>query len=160
MNGILFALTLATALGAITVGGVCFGFSALVMPALGRVPAKDAVGVMQAINVSAVKSLFLPVFTGTALASLALGGWALADWDGSRSGFLIAGAATYVVATFGLTMAYHIPRNNALDAVTAGSPEADRLWAAYPGEWTRMNHVRSLAGIVAGALLIAAVAVS
>ncbi|UGQ09650.1 DUF1772 domain-containing protein [Yinghuangia sp. ASG 101] len=158
MNGILFALTLATALGAVTVGGVCFGFSALVMPALRRVPAKDAVGVMQAVNVSAVASLFLPVFTGTALTALALGGWAVADWDAGSSGFLVAGAATYVVATFGLTVAYHVPRNKALDAVTAGSPEADRLWAAYRDEWTRMNHVRALASVVAGALLVAGVA--
>lgn len=160
MNGILFALTLATALGSVAVGGVCLGFSALVMPALRRVPAKEAVGVMQATNVSAVNSIFLPVFIGTALASLALGVWAVADWDGGVSGFLIAGAATYLVATFGLTMAYHVPRNNALDRVTAGTAEADRLWAAYQGEWTRMNHVRTLAGVVAGALLIAGVAAS
>lgn len=158
MDGILFALTLATAIGSLTMGGVFFGFSTLVMKGLAQVPAKDGTGVMQAVNRSAITFQFLGVFLGTAAASLGLGVWALLDWDGEYSGFLVAGAATYLVASFMLTIGYHVPRNEALDKVTAGTPEADRMWAAYLVEWTRMNHVRGLAGIVAGGLLVAGIA--
>lgn len=158
MDGILFALTLATALGSIVMGGVFFGFSTLVMKGLAQVSAKDATGVMQAINRSALTPAFMSVFMGTGLASLALGVWAVIDWDGAYSGYLVAGSATYVVASFMLTVAYHVPRNEALVKVTAGSAEGDRMWATYLVEWTRMNSVRGLAGVVAGGLLIAGIA--
>ncbi|HSA48888.1 MAG TPA: anthrone oxygenase family protein [Yinghuangia sp.] len=158
MNGFQFALTMATALGCIVIGGVFFGFSALVMPALRQAPAKDAVGVMQAVNTSALTFPFLPVFLGSALASAALGVWAVVDWDADHSALLVAGAATYLVGSFVLTVAYHVPRNEALDKVTAGTADADRLWAVHVVEWTRMNHVRGLAAVAAGALLIAGVA--
>ncbi|WP_436775580.1 DUF1772 domain-containing protein, partial [Yinghuangia sp. YIM S09857] len=158
MDGTLFALTLATALGSITMGGVFYGFSVLVMRGLAQVPAKDATAVMQGINRSALTPRFLSVFMGTSAASLGLGIWAAVDWDGAYSGFLVAGAATYLVAGFMLTAGYHVPRNEALDKVVPGTPEADRLWAAYLIDWTRMNHVRGLAGVVAGGLLIAGIA--
>lgn len=158
MDGTLFALTLATALGSLAMGGVFYGFSVLVMPGLAQVPAKDATGVMQGINRSAISFRFLSVFMGTTVASLGLGIWALVDWNGDYSGFLVAGAATYLVAGFMLTVGYHVPRNEALDKVTAGTPEADRMWAAYLVDWTRMNHVRGLAGIVAGGLLVVGIA--
>jgi uncharacterized membrane protein len=158
MPGPLFALTLATALGSIVMGGAFFGFSTLVMTAFGRLPAKEAVRAMQEINKSAYTFAFMAVFAGTAAASLGLGVWALLDWDADYSGFVVAGAATYLVMGFLLTAAYHVPRNDALDKVTAGTAEADTLWTRYLREWTRMNHVRGLGSVVAGGLLIAAVA--
>ncbi|MDI2132039.1 DUF1772 domain-containing protein [Yinghuangia seranimata] len=158
MNGTLYALTLATALGSAVIGGVFYGFSVLVMKGLAKVPAKDAVGVMQAINTSAITFAFLSVFMGTTVASAGLAVWSFVDWNSDYSGYLTAGAGLYLVGSFLLTGGYHVPRNEALDKVTAGTPEADRMWAAYLTDWTRMNHVRGLASIAAAALLIAGLA--
>lgn len=158
MQGLLFALTLATALGSTVMGGAFFGFSTLVMKGLAQIPAKDAVLAMQAMNRSAYTFAFMSVFAGTAAASLGLGVWTLVSWDADYSGYVVAGAAAYLVLGFLLTAAYHVPRNDALDKVTAGTPEADTLWARYLTEWTRMNHLRGLGSVVAGGLLIAAVA--
>ncbi|MCF2531869.1 anthrone oxygenase family protein [Yinghuangia soli] len=157
MDGILFALTLATALASIVMGGVFYGFTVLVMKGLRTVPAAHGVGVMQSVNRAAYTPAFMGVFMGAALLSLALGVWAVRDWDGTSSAYLVAGAAVYLVGSFMVTAGYHVPRNTALDQVTAGTPEADRLWERYLREWTGMNTVRGLLAILAGALMIAGV---
>jgi uncharacterized membrane protein len=49
-----------------------------------------------------------------------------------------------------------VPRNNALARVDPASEEGARVWRTYLVEWTRMNHVRTVAGLAASALLAAA----
>jgi uncharacterized membrane protein len=56
-------------------------------------------------------------------------------------------------------MAYHVPRNNALERLDPASPEAPAHWARYMREWTRANHLRAASGIIACGLLIGAVRV-
>lgn len=158
MHGFLFALVLATALGAAVMGGVFYGFSVLVMKGLAQVPAPEAIRVMQAVNRSALTPAFMSVFMGTTLASGAVLVWSLVSWDGAASACLVAGSALYLVGSFALTAAYHVPRNEALDK--ADGTRAETLWQTYLPEWTRMNHVRGLASAVAGGLLVAALAVA
>lgn len=50
------ALTLAATLGCGMVGGVLFGFSSVVMPALARLPASQGIAAMQSINLAAVRA--------------------------------------------------------------------------------------------------------
>lgn len=52
-----------------------------------------------------------------------------------------------------LTVAYHVPRNEALATVEPGSPEAAGRWAGYRAEWTAANHVRAAAALAAAAAL-------
>ena len=60
--------------------------------------------------------------------------WALVDWDISFGPYLLAGGAIYLLGTIGLTIAYHVPRNNALAAVAPDIPEgAARRAAALTG---------------------------
>lgn len=158
MHGFLFALTLATALGSAVIGGVFYGFSVLVMKGLAKVPDPEAIRVMQAINKSALTPAFMSVFMGTTLASAALLVWSLVSWDGAYSGYLVAGSALYLVGSFVLTAGYHVPRNEALDK--ADDTRAQALWRTYLPDWTRMNHVRGLAAIAAGGLLVTALAVA
>lgn len=158
MHGFLFALTLATALGAAVMGGVFYGFSVLVMKGLAKVPAPEAIRVMQSINRSALTPAFMSVFMGTTLASAALLVWSFVSWDGAYSGYVVAGSALYLVGSFTLTAGYHVPRNEALDK--ADPAQAQVLWQSYLPDWTRMNHVRGLASAAAGGLLIAALAVA
>jgi uncharacterized membrane protein len=159
MSTPLLYLTALTAIGSAVVGGALYAFSSFVMPGLDRTPPATAIAAMQGINVEAPKPPFLASFVGTAVLSIAcvVAGVVRLDEDGAP--LQVAGGLLYLVGVIGLTGAYHIPRNDALDRVDPGSPEAEAAWRRYHGEWVRMNHVRSAAGMVAAALLIAAVRV-
>jgi uncharacterized membrane protein len=159
MDGLLFALTLATAVGSGLVGGVFFAFSTFVMKALGRLRPSEGAAAMQAINITAINPLFMTALFGTGLASLVLVVWGLAELDEPYAGWLIAAGAVYFAGDVVLTGGYHVPRNNALERVDPHSEEAVRVWRTYLVEWTRMNHVRTLAGLAASALFAVALQV-
>jgi uncharacterized membrane protein len=152
-NTLMRTITLATALGSGVMGGVLFGFSSFVMPALHRLPASDAVRAMQAMNVTAPRGLALPL-VASGLGSVVVGAWALARSSGSARGLLVAGAAAGLAA-FAVTAAYHVPRNNALDRVDASSAASATAWAAYEPGWVAMNHVRTTLSLASAALLVA-----
>jgi uncharacterized membrane protein len=156
MDGILFALTLGTALGCGLSAGALFAFSSFVMGALARLPAAQGIAAMQSINVMAVTPAFMTALFGTAVAFVALALWALADWNDSYGPYLLSGSALYLIGTIGLTMAYHVPRNDALAKVDPETAEAAGLWTRYMAEWTAWNHVRVAAGLAAAAALTVA----
>jgi uncharacterized membrane protein len=157
MDDLLFALTLVTALGCALSGGALFAFSSFVMDALHRLPAAQGIAAMQSINLRAPTPAFMAAVFGSAVACVALAIWALVDWDDSFGPYLLAGSVAYVLGSPGLTIGYHVPRNNALARLDPESPDAARYWERYVAEWTRWNHVRALAGIVAVALFMGAV---
>ena len=70
-----------------------------------------------------------------------------------------AGAAVLLLGEFLLTLAVHIPKNNALAAHTVGSANDAVVWAEYFTSWTAWNHVRMAASMAATVLLSAALAV-
>lgn len=142
-------LTTTTALGAGLVGGTFMAFSTFVMPALKRLPAHEGIAAMQSIDATAVRPPFMVPFIGTALLSAATVATGIADGDGYR----IGGGAAYLLGAFGLTIAYHVPRNDALDRVDPTAPDAPAHWQCYLREWIPGNHVRTLAGLAATALL-------
>ena len=156
MDDVLVVLTLVTALGCGLSAGALFAFSSFVMGALARLPVAQGIAAMNSINVVAVTPVFMTALFGTAAACLVLAVWALADWHDSFSPYLIAGSVLYLAGTIGLTMAYHVPRNNALAAVEPTNDHADARWRSYVAEWTRWNHVRVAAGILAAAALTVA----
>jgi uncharacterized membrane protein len=151
MDGALFALTLVTALGCGLSGGALFAFSSFVMQGLARLQPQQGLAAMQSINITAITPVFMTALFGTAVASLALAVWALADWNDSYGPYLVVGSALYLAGPIGLTMTYHVPRNNALAKMDPTGPEAAGLWARYLREWTRMNHVRVVGALAAAA---------
>jgi uncharacterized membrane protein len=153
MEGFLFALTLLGALGCGLVAGVFFAFSAFVMKALGRLPAEQGVAAMQAINVAAVTPAFMAALFGTAAACSALAVSALFAWDEYFAPYLLVGSALYLVGTILLTVAYHVPRNEALARVEPHGAGAGRHWTRYLSGWTAWNHVRAAGALAAAATL-------
>jgi uncharacterized membrane protein len=115
---------------------------------------------MQSMNVTAVRAPFMIVFAGTALLSVAVIVVALTSLGESYAPWLLAGAVLYLVGVFGLTMAYNVPRNDALDALVPDAPETVQAWKTYLAEWTRANHVRAAAGLASAAALVIAVRVA
>ena len=149
-------LALVSALGCGVIGGVFFAFSSFVMRALARLPAEQGIAAMQSINVAVINPVFLGVFVGTAITSGAVIAAGLWRWHAAGAATLVGGGALYLVGTFLLTIAFHIPRNDALAALDPKSADAAARWAEYLGSWTMGNHVRAAAAILAAAALIVA----
>ena len=153
MSTPLVVLTVATAIASAAVGGVFFAFSAFVMSALRRLPAAQGIAAMQSINITAVRPPLMLAMLGTTLGCVALVVAAVVD----RSLWLGAGAAVYLVGALGVTIAYNVPRNDELAALDPAGEAAAARWPAWMSEWTAGNHVRTVAGVVAAALLLRAV---
>ena len=141
----LFGLTLGAALGCALVGGIFFAFSNFVMRALFRVPPPAGIAAMQAINVTVLNPLFLALFFGAGALCLLL------DFYSFQAPLRLAGALLYLVGTIGVTLAFNVPRNNALARLDPAGSVSD--WRRYVQEWTWWNHVRTLAAVAAAALL-------
>ena len=152
IDGYLFPLTVVAALGCGVIAGVFFAFSVMVMRSLARLPAQQGIAAMQAINAAALRPSFLGVFVGTAALCVAVVVGSLVDWN-DASPYLLVGGLLYLAGAFGLTMGYHVPRNEALDRVEPSSPDATGHWTRYVREWTTWNHVRGAAALAAAALL-------
>jgi uncharacterized membrane protein len=149
MSSVIGPLTAVAAVTAGIVAGLFFVFSVVIMPALARIPGSAGIAAMQAINIVIIRALFLVVFLGTAVATVAL---ALLAPDPLH----LLAAAVYVVGVIGVTAAVNVPLNNALDAVAADSAEGERLWRHYLTRWTAWNHVRTVTSTVAMAALVLA----
>ncbi len=149
----LFVATFAAMLGSAIIGGVFFAFSTFVMRGLGRLPAAHGIAAMQSINITVINPAFMTVFLGTVVVCLLLAGWSLVTWEHPASTSLLAGALLYVIGSFGVTMVFNVPRNNALAKVKPEADDGARVWADYLVTWTAWNHVRTIASLAAAAAL-------
>jgi uncharacterized membrane protein len=147
------ALAFACALGCGINAGVFYAFSTFVMPGLARIPAPTGAAAMQSINITAPRPPFMLAFMGTAL--LCIAALVTAATGPREAGWLVAGALLYLLGTLGVTVAFNVPRNNALAAADPDAPETAELWARYLREWTAWNHVRTLAALAAAAAFTA-----
>ena len=149
----LFVLTLVSAVGCGLVGGVFFAFSAFVMKALTRLPPAHGIAAMQSINVEAVTPpLMVPLF-GTALACVVLAVSAARRWQEPGAVYLLVGSLLYLAGVVLVTIAFNVPRNNALAAVDADSANGSARWARYVPAWTAWNTVRAITSLAAAAAL-------
>jgi uncharacterized membrane protein len=128
--------TVAAAVASALVAGLMFAFSTSVMPALGRRPAPEGIGAMQAMNSAILNPAFGLAFGGAALLCAALVVTAPFTVDESHALLRGVGAALYVVGTFGVTMAINVPMNVQLDATDAGSAEGTAVWRRHLRRWT------------------------
>ncbi|MEW2359777.1 anthrone oxygenase family protein [Spirillospora sp. NPDC029432] len=158
MSTSLETLVIVTAVACGLVGGSFFVISAFIMRALADLAPEAGTRAMQALNVRAVTPVFMTALFGTAPLCLVTGGWAAAAADGAARVLVILGVLGYLLGCVLVTIAGNVPLNNRLAAVTAGTPEADDVWARYQKAWTRWNTVRAIAATAASALLIVAVA--
>ncbi|WP_040587695.1 DUF1772 domain-containing protein [Allomesorhizobium alhagi] len=158
MQPVITSLLWFSALGCALLGGLYFSFSAFILTALNRIEQAAGIAAMNSINVVILKSLFMPFFLGTSLASLALASMALFRWGEPGSLAMLSGGILYVVGMSVVTMMFNVPLNNALAAVEPASAEGAQVWARYLKDWAFWNHVRTIACIAASALFIGAIA--
>ena len=148
---------LAAALGSGLIAGLFFAFSTFIMAALGARPPAEGMAAMVSINRVILRSLFMPVFFGTAALAAVLAVHALLAWR-PASLWLLGAAFLYLVGTIGVTMVANVPLNNAIDRADPATNNG-ALWNDYLRRWTRWNHVRTFAplgatGLFIGALLV------
>jgi uncharacterized membrane protein len=156
MDGATRVATVVAALGAATTGGVFFAFSTFVMRGLRDIEPRKGLTAMQAINVAAPTPAFMTALFGTAALTGALGVVGLRDLDEPWSGHLVVGGLLYLVGVVGLTIGYHVPRNEALALVDPESAGAARTWSTYASAWTTWNHVRTLTSLASAVALVLA----
>jgi uncharacterized membrane protein len=151
VDQLLFALTLVAALGCGLAAGTFFAFSTFVMRALARLPAHEGIAAMQSINVVVLNPWFLTAFLGTAVVCVLAVIFSLLRWDEPVAAWLLAGGMLYLVGTLGVTIAFNVPRNDALAVVAPTEPDSASLWTRYVAGWTAWNHVRTAAALAAAA---------
>jgi uncharacterized membrane protein len=150
------ALLIFAALGSGLMGGLLFVFSNVIMKALAQLPPESGIRTMQAINLIIVNPLFLAIFMGTSVAAAVLAFSALKSWSSPDSVALLAGCALYLLGVLGVTILCNVPLNNRFASVAANTVEAAQYWRIYLDSWLRWNHLRTLAAILACAMLIIA----
>lgn len=137
-------------------GGVFLAFSDFIMRALGRSSATGGVEAMQGINREVFRYVFMVLFIGMAPVSLVIGSYAVINLSGITAVLFTLSAAVYLLAAFGVTIAFNVPLNNALARLDLGSDATTKYWTAtYLPRWTFWNSVRTVACILASALMLA-----
>jgi uncharacterized membrane protein len=134
------------------VAGLFYAYWCSVMIALDRVRPEAAIKVMQTINVVIINPLFFATFMGTLviLPLAAVAAW----WSGATASALWLAAAflVYAVGTFGVTITFNVPLNDALMRLKDASADPGTDWRAFAEPWNRWNAARMWAGFVATAL--------
>jgi len=153
MDDILFALTLFSAIGSGVVAGAFLAFSTFVMKALGRLPAPQGIAAMQSINIAVINPWFMTALFAPALTCIALAVLSAIDWNEPEVFYHLAGGVLYVFGTIIVTIAFNVPRNDALASVEPDSAAGADLWRRYLSEWTAWNRVRTFAALAAAATL-------
>ena len=126
--------------------GLFISFSTFMMKAFGSLEDAEGIRAMQAVNRFIVRPSFLLVFLGTAVAAIAATFIAyVADGPWKLSAFA---AAVYVAACVLSTIAFNIPLNNRLATTDPLTTQGHEFWRQYLDEWTRWNHVRSVACVI------------
>ncbi|MFS2319246.1 DUF1772 domain-containing protein [Maricaulis sp. D1M11] len=143
------AALMGVGVSSIFVGGVFLAFSDFVMRGLDQAGDEAATLAMQGINRTVLRSVFLLQFFLLLPAFSALAWW---SWTtGMESRWLIAASAlVYALGCFLVTVAGNVPMNNRLAAMSASDAENSGYWQVYLHRWTRLNHVRTFACLLAG----------
>jgi uncharacterized membrane protein len=156
MDGLFSILVFLCALGCGLNGGVFFAFSTFVMASLAQLPPGEGINAMKAINVKAVTPVFMSLLFGTAVLCAVAIVMALVSWDAPGALLVLLGGAIYIAGTIVVTMLGNVPLNNALARVMFVDAAGVALWTKYLRDWTRWNHVRTIACTMAMALFITA----
>jgi uncharacterized membrane protein len=156
LDGPLGVVTFVVALGCGLVGGVFFAFSTFIMAALARLPVREGIAAMQAINVTVITPPFMLALFGTGLACLVLAGYSLVAAGSPDTLYLLTGGLLYFLGNVVVTIVFNVPRNNALAAAEPASADGARVWADYLVTWTRWNHIRTATALAAAAVFMVA----
>ena len=151
-NQLLTILLVAASVGSGLTGGLFFIFSNTIMSAFDRLPDGGGVPAMQRINEVILNPLFFLVFFGTGVLCLVLLVFYATHLNRPAALWICIAASIYLLGSIGVTMGCNVPLNRQLAAVPSGARDLSTHWQAFRGPWTRWNHVRTVACLLAAAM--------
>lgn len=149
----LFAVAVLGAVGCGLMAGLLFAFSNFVMRALLQQPPESGIRTMQAVNSLIQNPTFFVLFFGTTTAALFLSVTSALHLSQNGSTLLLLGSLLYLLGTFGVTVVFNVPLNNALAGHAASTSDAAQFWQSYVAQWLKWNHVRTVTSVSAAAML-------
>jgi uncharacterized membrane protein len=155
-DSLFLGLRLVSVLGCAIMAGLYFAFSSAIMPALSKLEPHQGILAMQSINRTILNPLFLVLFMGTAALCALLVVFSLGKLPAQDAILLIFGAVVYLTGSLIVTAVLNVPLNDALAALNPNAAGSADWWANYLKNWTAWNHVRTIASVTAGFLLLIA----
>lgn len=153
-SSILTVLLWAAALSSGLIAGVYFAFSGFIMQAFGRLGTAQSIAAMNAINEVILKSLFMPLFFGSAFISVLLIIFAFTHWGDAGSGSILIAGLIYFIGMFVCTVVFNVPLNKTLARTDINNKNAKKVWSHYLKTWTQWNHLRTISSLVSCILCI------
>jgi len=147
-------ISLSIAIASAVMAGVFFAFSSFIMTALGNIKPAEGIRAMQRINIDVFCWSFSLLFFGIPLASLGLAVFAVWQWSQPNSLYYLMGSIVYLAGSFVVTIAGNVPLNNALARLDPEAHNAIDEWRTYLAYWTRWNHIRAVACLIACIVII------
>nr|WP_232478696.1 anthrone oxygenase family protein [Roseomonas rosulenta] len=144
----------AALLAAVLAAGLFCTFSTVVMRGLDATAPQAAMRAMQRINDGIRTPIFDFTFFGALLLPLLLALAAWADGQALRAAWAGSAFLAYGLGAFVVTILANVPLNLRLAKEDPDGPSAAETWRSYSAPWTAWNHVRSLASLLACALLV------
>lgn len=142
------------ALSSALMAGVYFTFSGFIMKAFASIESTKGIDAMNAINITILRSLFMPVFFGSSIVSVLLIIVAIAQWSNADSGLMLITGLIYFVGMFLCTVIFNVPLNNSLADLNKNSSNAEEVWSHYLKTWTQWNHLRTVSSLLTCILCI------
>ena len=149
-------LSLATAMASALMAGVFFAFSSFIMTALGNIEPAAGIKAMQRINIDVFCWSFSLLFFGLPLLAVGFGIYAVFNLSAPEAIYYLVGSLVYLVGSLLVTAKGNVPLNDALARVDPYAENAIEQWRKYLASWTRWNHLRAMACLVAGIIFIGA----
>jgi len=138
----------AAALSSGVMAGVYLAFSSFIMRSFNQLDASQAVAAMNAINITIVRSVFMPVFFGSTIISICLIVTSIVYWDEVGAGVMLIAGVVYFMGMFVCTVLFNVPLNNFLATLKGDTDNFQQAWAEYYKVWTNWNHVRVISSLV------------
>lgn len=145
MIDFIFLLVLFTAVGVGIISGLLFTFSNFAMSALGSLPAESGISAMQAINIKIINPVFLLVFAGSGVSSIALSAIAITRWQEAGMAWILVGSLLYLAGGIFITARFNVPLNDRLAAINPAASGSELIWREYIRSWLPWNHLRTVA---------------
>lgn len=149
MADVIGPAAIAGIVGVAVVGGSLFAFSTFVMAALARVPGPEGIRAMQQINRTVYTPWFMVPFGGTTILSAGLVVLSLLNRGEAWWPEMASAGVLYLGGVFLVTAAGNVPLNTRLGHLDADGADAAAFWRRYRVVWTRWNHVRVAASVLA-----------
>lgn len=139
------------------VAGVFQSFSDFVMKGISNAKPSSGIEVMQHINRTVFRSLFLKLFLAAAPLTMMFAIYAWFQTEGFGLVLILAAALIYIVTVFVVTTLGNVPMNERLEQMEASSTEATAYWQVYCRVWIRWNHVRTIGCVATAACYLISV---